>query len=517
MPDSAISLSCSVIIVSYNSRDYIPACLNSVQEALKGIESEIIVLDNGSSEPLTMQNKQAFPAVIWLDSSENLGFGRGCNFAATSATKNILFFINPDTVVARETFRKTLEYMSTKPNAGIVGCKILNGDGSLQWACRRTFPSPLAAVFKTIGLAALFPKSRFFASYNMTYLDPNLETEVDAVSGSFFGVRRDIYEQVKGFDEDYFMYGEDLDICLRIKNLGYTNYYFPGTSILHFKGQSSRTRRFRSYVDFYKAMLIFARKHRNYHLPIFIVAIGIFCASLVGVFSRLVPQWWKILVDVSAVVLSCTAVASLFDIVVPCKTIGLLSLAVWIPLIVLGEYATSSLNGSRIVTVLFPVMSLACGFSIWKLNTSLACFLPMILALLGILFWRRLIFWGHYFYTIFAKKRHRSILLGGTSDSIAYWFDRYRVVPEIELLGCVSNTPEKVTAENREHLLGPLSEMASICGRTGCRELLVFSDICGYHEPFDKEWLQSLNLKTLLLVGGTKKGDFAVVDLNYLY
>jgi GT2 family glycosyltransferase len=517
MSDSLPTLSCSVIIVSYNSGDYIPACLNSVQEALKGIDSEIIVLDNGSPEPLTDEHKKAFPAVLWLNSEKNLGFGRGCNMAAKKATKQILFFINPDTVVAESIFRKTLEYMSSKPDAGIVGCKILNGDGSLQWACRRTFPSPLAAVFKTVGLAALFPKNRFFASYNMTYLDPDIETKVDAVSGSFFGVRRDIYQQVNGFDEDYFMYGEDLDICLRIKKLGYNNYYFPGTSILHFKGQSSRTRRVRSYIDFYKAMLIFANKHHNYHLPIFVVAIGIFCASLVGIFSRLVPQWWKMILDVGVVLLSGYATSAIFGTSTPSQFIIALSFAVWLPLAILGEYATSSLQGSRIISVLLPFTTLACGLSFWKWGAAPSCFLSMGFVLFGLLFWRRLIFWGYYFYTIFAKKRYRSILLGGTSDSLANWFDRYRVVPGMELLGCVSNSPEKVTRENREHLLGSLSDMPSICRRTGCRELLVFSDMCGYHEPFDKEWLRSLNLKALLLVGSAKKGDFSVVDLNYLY
>ncbi len=177
---------CSVIIIAYNSRDFIPACLASVREALIDIDSEIIVLDNGSPYPLTTEVKEMFPEVIWLESKENLGFGRGCNLAATHATKPYLFFINPDTIVSKTAFSKTLKYIQEKPKAGLVGCRILNEDGSLQWACRRAFPSPLAAIFKTIGLASLFPKSRFFASYNMTYLDPDQETEVDAISGSLY-------------------------------------------------------------------------------------------------------------------------------------------------------------------------------------------------------------------------------------------------------------------------------------------------------------------------------------------
>ena len=250
--------SCSVIIVAYNSRDYIPACLASVSDALKNIDSEIIVVDNGSPIPILPEQKNAFPHVKWIDSAENLGFGKGCNLAAKSATKEVLFFVNPDTVVSRGTFERTLSYMASKPDAGAVGCKILNGDGTLQWACRRSFPSPFAAICKTIGLSALFPKSKIFASYNMTYLDPDEETAVDAVSGSFLGVKRETFDKLHGFDEDFFMYGEDLDICLRIKKLGFNNYYYPGTSILHFKGQSSKTRRFRTFVEFFMALLIFA-------------------------------------------------------------------------------------------------------------------------------------------------------------------------------------------------------------------------------------------------------------------
>ena len=209
--------SCSVIIVAYNSRDYIPACVASVSDALENIDSEIFVVDNGSFVPILEEQKKAFPNVHWIVSHENLGFGKGCNLAAKQATKEILFFINPDTVVSKGTFQRTLAYMASKADAGAVGCKILNGDGTLQWACRRSFPSPFAAICKTIGLSALFPKSKIFASYNMTYLDPNVETEVDAVSGSFLGVKREIFNQLNGFDEDYFMYGQDLDICLRIK------------------------------------------------------------------------------------------------------------------------------------------------------------------------------------------------------------------------------------------------------------------------------------------------------------
>jgi hypothetical protein len=131
--------------------------------------------------------------------------------------------------------------------------------------------------------------------------------------------------------------------------------------------------------------------------------------------------------------------------------------------------------------------------------------------------WRRIAFWTNYFYRIFAKKRHRSILLGGSEDSLQSWFDRYNVIPGIEILGCVSSDPAKVSEENRQHLLGNLSSMESICNRTGCRELLVVSNLSGFREPFDIKWLDSLGLRVFLLIGNTKMGDFALVNLKYLH
>lgn len=507
--------SCSVIIVAYNSRDYISACLSSVTDALQEIDSEIFVVDNGSPMPILETQKKAFPHVHWIDSPRNLGFGKGCNLAARQAMKDVLFFINPDTVVSKETFRRTLTYMASKPDAGAVGCKILNGDGSLQWACRRSFPSPFAAICKTIGLSALFPKSKLFASYNMTYLDPEAETEVDSVSGSFLGVRREIFNQLNGFDEDYFMYAEDMDICLRIKKLGFHNYYFPKTSILHFKGQSSKTRRFRTYIDFYMAMLIFAQKHHNYHMPTFIVAFGIFFAAIIGVFSRLIPQWWKMLVDIAMIGL-CSFVYSQFAPVSK-EVVGLLVLFAWLPLAIAGDYVSPNLNGLRLLKFLVPSAVIGVLASVLLLGTDMSVVFPAIGIVICAVFWRRLLFWLEYFYQIFSGKAKRSILLGGTTDKIDCWFDRYHLKPGLNLLGCVSAVPDRVTEENREFLLGNLAELPSICKRTGCRELLVLSDSNGYCEFFDKEWVKSLGVRPKLLIGTENNTNYAVVDLNYFY
>lgn len=545
--------SCSIIIVAYNSCDFLPACLKSVRDACEGVESQIIVLDNGSSEPILPEIKKFFPEVLWLDSKENLGFGKGCNLAEKHATKPYLFFINPDTIISKNAFHEMLQFMEEHPDAGTVGCRILNEDGSLQWACRRSFPTIVSAVSKTIGLAALFPKNKTLASYNMTYADPDEMTEVDAISGSFFCMRRDLYEKLGGFDEDFFMYGEDLDLCFRAKVAGCKNYYTPSTNILHFKGQSCRTRRWDSYLDFYKAMLIFVKKHKDlYFVPNFLVSFGIMFAAFVGMFSRLIPKFWKMFLDLGVIAVwtlvflpglgndGCifTSIKESIGVITTFEDwwlVGLVAIVNMVFLIFRGEYTESSLKGEKFLRYLVPLNLLAVGgYEVFRYFTQFSydpgdrstiypsigwCVYAVCSSLfipLALLAWRRIAFWTNYFYRIFAKKRHRSILLGGREDSLNNWFDSYNVIPGIEILGCVSGEPEKLSEENRKHLLGPLSDMESICNRTGCRELLVVSNFSGYREDFDINWLDKLGLRVYLLIGNGKNGNFALINLKYL-
>ncbi len=545
--------SCSIIIVAYNSCDFLPACLKSVRDACEGVESQIIVLDNGSSEPILPEIKKFFPEVLWIDSKENLGFGKGCNLAEKQATKPYLFFINPDTIISKNAFHEMLQFMEEHPDAGTVGCRILNEDGSLQWACRRSFPTIVSAVSKTIGLAALFPKNKTLASYNMTYADPDEMTEVDAISGSFFCMRRDLYEKLGGFDEDFFMYGEDLDLCFRAKVAGCKNYYTPSTNILHFKGQSCRTRRWDSYLDFYKAMLIFVKKHKDlYFVPNFLVSFGIMFAAFVGMFSRLIPKFWKMFLDLGVIAVwtlvflpglgndGCifTSIKESIGVITTFEDwwlVGLVAIVNMVFLIFRGEYTESSLKGEKFLRYLVPLNLLAVGgYEVFRYFTQFSynpgdrstiypsigwCVYVVCSSLfipLALLAWRRIAFWTNYFYRIFAKKRHRSILLGGREDSLNNWFDSYNVIPGIEILGCVSGEPEKLSEENRKHLLGPLSDMESICNRTGCRELLVVSNFSGYREDFDINWLDKLGLRVYLLIGNGKNGNFALINLKYL-
>ncbi|HLX11819.1 MAG TPA: glycosyltransferase [Bacteroidota bacterium] len=251
----------SVIIVNYNVRPFLENALTSARKALSGIDGEIIVVDNASTDGSVQMVAKSFPDVRLIANTRNTGFGAANNTAAREAKGEYLLLLNPDTLVQEDTFRVMLQFLTAHPEVGIAGCKILNPDGTLQLPCRRSFPTPWVAFTKIVGLSALFPGSSLFGKYNLTYLDPSQSYEVDAISGSFMFVRRDVFERAKGFDEEFFMYGEDLDLCYRVQQSGAKVYYVADTQIIHYKGQSAR----RSDIDelklFYEAMRLFVHKH----------------------------------------------------------------------------------------------------------------------------------------------------------------------------------------------------------------------------------------------------------------
>jgi len=251
----------SIIIVSYNVREFLEQALISIERAVAGIDHELFVVDNNSMDGSAEFVRRRFPGVHLIASAENLGFAGGNNLALEKATGRYICLINPDTIVQEDTFSTLIGFLNGHPEAGAVGCKILNPDGTLQLACRRSFPTPWVAFAKIIGLAALFPKSPLFGRYNLTFLDEDMTSEVEAISGSFMLLRREAVHQVGYLDDSFFMYGEDLDYCFRILSAGWKIYYVPDTRIIHFKGESSKRSPFEQRRLFYEAMRLFVNKH----------------------------------------------------------------------------------------------------------------------------------------------------------------------------------------------------------------------------------------------------------------
>jgi O-antigen biosynthesis protein len=283
-------LQLSVIIVSYNVKHFLEQCLHSVFTALDGLDAEVFVVDNNSVDGSVALVKQKFPAVRLIDNRTNAGFAVANNQAIKASTGKYVLLLNPDTVVQEDTFRKTLEFMEAHPDAGALGIRMLDGKGNFLPESKRGLPTPAVAFYKIFGLAKLFPRSKRFGQYHLTYLDKNETHKVDVLSGAFMLVRREALEKAGLLDETFFMYGEDIDLSYRITKAGYFNYYFAGSSIIHYKGESTKKSSVNYVLVFYKAMMIFARKHfsgSNAGLFVFMIYVAIYLRAFIAIVVRM--------------------------------------------------------------------------------------------------------------------------------------------------------------------------------------------------------------------------------------
>jgi GT2 family glycosyltransferase/lipopolysaccharide/colanic/teichoic acid biosynthesis glycosyltransferase len=293
----------SVIIVNYNVRDFLKNALVSVFKALADLEGEVFVVDNASDDGSCDMVRQSFPQVHLISNSLNVGFAKANNQALVRAGGKYLMLLNPDTIVQEDTFQTLIKFFKENSDVGMAGCKILNPDGSFQLACRRSFPTPWVAFTKVSGLSSVFGSTKLFGKYNLTYLNPDESYEVDAVSGSCMMMRREVYQSIGGLDEDFFMYGEDLDWCYRVQKSGWKVFYVADTKIIHYKGESTR----RSDIDelkiFYKAMRLFVRKHHQGSL-IFesIIEFAIDARRLIAAMARFGKPFLVSLIDCAIVV-----------------------------------------------------------------------------------------------------------------------------------------------------------------------------------------------------------------------
>ncbi|MHB1688820.1 MAG: glycosyltransferase [Ignavibacteriaceae bacterium] len=261
----------SIIIVNYNVKEFLQNLLHSIAKAAQNISHEIIIVDNASDDGSVEFIQEKFSGVKLIVNQKNLGFSKANNIGLKIASGDFLLLINPDTIVREDTFQKMLKFFEEYPEAGMAGCKILNPDGTLQLACRRSFPGPWTSFCKVTGLSTLFPNSKIFARYNLTYLDEDQTYEVDAISGSFMMIKKETLDKVGGLDEQFFMYGEDLDLCFRIQKAGYKVYYVHSTQIIHYKGESTKRSSLDETKIFYQAMNLFVKKHFSSSLLVEII------------------------------------------------------------------------------------------------------------------------------------------------------------------------------------------------------------------------------------------------------
>lgn len=258
----------SVIIVSYNVKYFLEQCLRSVTRAMTGIECEVIVVDNASTDGTIAYVKDKFPNVLFIENSKNVGFARANNQAIQISKGEYVLLLNPDTIITEHTFTEFINFMDNHPDAGACGAYMLHTNGSFALESRRGQPTPFVAFCKISGLSNLLPKSRIFGRYYMRYLNENEINQIEIISGAYMFLRREALEKVGLLDEDFFMYGEDIDLSYRILTGKFNNYFLP-SRILHYKGESTNKSSYRYIYTFYQAMQIFFNKHYS-HYSIFL-------------------------------------------------------------------------------------------------------------------------------------------------------------------------------------------------------------------------------------------------------
>ena len=255
----------SVVIVNYNVKHFLEQCLCSVCKAARNVQSaEIIVVDNASSDGSVKYISERFPDITLIASEKNLGFARANNLAIKKSKGEYVLLLNPDTIVTENTFAHFVDFMDKHPEAGACGAYMLHTDGTFALESRRGLPTPFVAFCKMSGLTSLYPKSRLFGRYYMCYLNEFEVDPIEIVSGAYMFIRREALDKAGLLDEDFFMYGEDIDLSYRILKAGYQNYFLP-TPILHYKGESTKKSSYRYTHTFYQAMQLFFKKHYSHY------------------------------------------------------------------------------------------------------------------------------------------------------------------------------------------------------------------------------------------------------------
>jgi O-antigen biosynthesis protein len=286
-------LKLSIIIVSYNVTHFLEQCLHSVRAAVSGIEAEIFVVDNASVDGSVKMVKEKFPEVKCIVNYDNLGFAKANNQAIRQSTGEYILLLNPDTIVETDTFIKVIGFMDSHNDAGGLGVKMVDGTGRFLPESKRGLPTPIVAFYKIFGLARLFPKSKVFNKYHLGFLDKGKTHQVEILAGAFMLMRKSVLDNIGLLDEDFFMYGEDIDLSYRIIKAGFHNYYYPDARIIHYKGESTKKGSLNYVFVFYNAMIIFARKHfsaKNARLFSILINMAIYFRAFLSLSSRVLKN-----------------------------------------------------------------------------------------------------------------------------------------------------------------------------------------------------------------------------------
>ncbi len=478
----------SVIIVNYNVRFFLEQCLYSVQKAIERLNgeqysAEVFVVDNHSVDGSVREVQQKFPDVILIENQENAGFSRANNQAIARSSGRYVLLLNPDTVVVEDTFLQCIEFMDTHPDAGALGVKMIDGKGAFLPESKRALPTPGVSFYKMFGLSSLFPKSRKFGKYNLGYLDPDEIHCVDVLAGAFMFLRKETLEKTGYLDESFFMYGEDIDLSYRITQAGYRNYYFPRTTIIHYKGESTRKGSLNYVRMFYQAMLIFAGKHfssRKARTFSLLINAAIYFRAALSLIRRFVSRIYRPVLDGAIIYLGYLFVLPFWEqvrfntvdyypppflhVVVPAYIL------IWlISLYYAGAYdkpmrfftfLKGHLAGTVAILVIYALLPLE-----WRYSRALI-FLGSLWAILGTLGFRLLLHVaGVTDYQIDLNRQKRMVIVGLEEEARRVSRLLQETRARVEIVGFVSPSEEGWSDEENPDYLGPvdqIDEMSSI-------------------------------------------------------
>lgn len=427
----------SVVIVNYNVKNLVDNCLASIYKAGQHskLNVEIFVVDNNSVDGSVSLISEKYPSVKLIPLTANIGFSKANNIALKQAEGKYILILNPDTVLEEETFSKMISFCEKNDNIGAVTSKLILANGKLDSACKRSFPTPAVAIPRMFGLTKLFPKSKIFGKYNLTYLDENKTYEVDAICGAFMFIPKKVLDKAGYFDEDYFMYGEDLDLSYRINKAGYKIYYYPEVTTIHLKGESTKKTNLSYVNNFYGAMGIFVRKNfTGFSRSLSpLLRIGIFYRSLLSYVKRIFVQFLATFVDMLIIFGSLVfAVYNRFHIFPNEQYLFIICVyvVIWIVLLTLfGVYLKK--NRFSLLKVFTAVIF---GFFV---NSSITYFfkeyafsrevilMSTVLALIGLLGWRLIFIVKNFFESKNILLNKSNLLIVGNKELIVNLEDKF--------------------------------------------------------------------------------------------
>lgn len=501
----------SVIIVNYNVKDLLEQCISSILQSSANLKTEIIIVDNNSYDGSVQFLKEKYsgnPDIKIIESPVNLGFAKANNLGAKEAKGELLLILNPDTVLQEDTLEKSLSFYRSNNTIGAVTCKLILPNGKLDLACRRSFPTPAVAVYRILGLSKLFPKSRTFGKYNLTYLDENKTYEVDAIVGAFMLIKRSIYEEVKGFDEDYFMYGEDLDLCYRIKQAGYKIFYYPDTSIIHYKGESTKKSSVSYVNNFYGAMQIFVKKNlkSSFWMMNVLIRLSIIYRSLISYVKRFFASYYPVLLDAAAIVGGMLiAIRQRFEFfpLVEYTFVIIVYSVVWIvTLIISGSY-----NDKWRFSFVKPFNGILIGFFV---NSSFTYFFNefafsrvVVLrtafnSLLLLIAWRVIAKVINYAKSKGIFRVSKTLILGRNEETERFISKlKTRVDSEYEFTGYISNTQD-----HQPGYIGNLNNLQDIVAAEKIKNIIFAKGVLTNRQILDLMWgMRGLNISFKILSG----------------